>query len=365
MHQTNKSLVPEIISTSKIDLPFKTNQSEFKEFAREIFSSKFDDIDRILESFDNTLIETRNISVPVDYFKSDKTFKEKNDLFIELALKYSIEAIEKCLTKSEIKASEITDIVFITSTGISTPSIDALIINKMKLNPLINRTPVWGLGCAGGVSGLAKANTIAIANPKAVVMLVSVELCSLTFIKDDLSKSNLIATGLFSDGVSAVLITGDEIKSEKKSRVRIMDSQSKLYFDTLDIMGWDITDEGFKVVFSKDIPAFISKIVKNDITDFLNINNLKADDIKYFIVHPGGKKVIDAYVDSLEIDIDKFHNTVEILKNYGNMSSATVLYVLDKFMGEFSESGIGIMMSLGPGFSSELLLLEININPKK
>ena len=356
--------MPEIISTSKIDLPFKTNQSEFKEFAREVFSSKYDDIERILESFDNTLIETRNIAVPVSYFKSIKTFKEKNDQFIELALKYSIEAIEKCLNNSDFKTSDVTDIVFITSTGISTPSIDALIINKMKLNPLINRTPVWGLGCAGGVSGLAKANTIAKANPKALVLLVAVELCSLTFIKDDLSKSNLIATGLFSDGISAVLIKGDDLKSGNNLKVCIKDSQSKLYYDTLDIMGWDVTDEGFKVVFSKDIPTFISRIVKEDVSEFLNKNKLNLEDIKYFIVHPGGKKVIDAYVDSLEISMDKFHNTIEILKNYGNMSSATVLYVLDKFMNELSETGYGIMMSLGPGFSSELLLLDINNNSK-
>ena len=351
--------MPEIISTSVIDLPYRTNQTEFKNFARKIFSSGFSDIEKILESFDNTLIEYRNIAVPVDYFMSDKSFKEKNDLFIELALKYSIEAIENCFSKTDLIISDITDLVFVTSTGISTPSIDALIINKMKLNPFINRTPVWGLGCAGGVAGLAKANTIAKANPKAVVMMISVELCSLTFIKDDITKSNLIATGLFSDGIAAVLIKGDKIKTENKFKIKVSDSQSKLYYDTLDIMGWDVTDSGFKVVFSKDIPSFVSKIAKADVTEFLKRNKLNIEDMKYFIVHPGGKKVIDAYINSLEINRDRFDNTVNILKNYGNMSSATVLYVLNKVLECKLESGYGIMMSLGPGFSSELLLLDI------
>ncbi|MBK8554152.1 MAG: hypothetical protein IPL53_25140 [Ignavibacteria bacterium] len=153
--------MPEIISTSKIDLPFKCPQSELKDFAKETFSNSFADIDRLLESFDNTKIDNRNLCVPVEYFYTLKSFKEKNDLYISNSLKYSVEAIEKCLEKLNIDKEEITDIIFISSTGIATPSIDALIVNEMRLNPNISRTPVWGLGCAGGVSGIAKANVIA------------------------------------------------------------------------------------------------------------------------------------------------------------------------------------------------------------
>jgi alkylresorcinol/alkylpyrone synthase len=355
--------LPEIISISKIDFPHKTSQSDLKEFSKKVFSKNFDDIDRLLESFDNAKINFRNLCVPVDYFYSQKSFHEKNNLYIEYSLKYSVEAIEACLKNSGLDKKEITDIVFVSTTGISTPSIDALIINELKLNQNISRTPVWGLGCAGGVAGIAKANTIAKANPGALVLLVAVELCSLTFIRNDLSKSNFIATGLFSDGVSAVLIKGDnynyKYNSHAKFRINILDSQSKLYYDSLDVMGWDILDEGFRVLFSKDIPNIVNKNIKDDILSFLEKHNLKIEDIKNFITHPGGVKVIDAYIDALRIDSHLLNNTREVLRDYGNMSSATVLYVLEQFMLNGFEEGYGLMLSLGPGFSSEMVLIEI------
>ncbi len=351
--------MPEIVSVSRVEMPFRISQNELKTFAREIFSESYPDIDRILESFDNTLIEYRNMAVPLSYFKNNKSFREKNDLYIELALKYSVEAIEECLLNSDFKKEDLTDIIFISSTGISTPSPDGLIVNKMKLNPVINRLPVWGLGCAGGVSGISKALTIAKANPEAVIMLVSAELCSLTFIRDDYSKSNLIATGLFSDGVSAVLIAGDNIKKSDNVKINILGFQSKLYYDTLDVMGWEVIDSGFKVIFSRDIPSIVHKYVKDDILGFLNKYNLKLGDVKNFIVHPGGKKVIDSYSESLNLEMNNFSNTIEVLKNYGNMSSATVLYVLKEFMNKGFQKGYGLMLSLGPGFSVELALLEI------
>ena len=351
--------MPEIVSVSRVEMPFRISQNELKNFAREIFSESYPDIDRILESFDNTLIEYRNMAVPLSYFKNNKSFREKNDLYIELTLKYSVEAIEECLLNSDFKKEDLTDIIFISSTGISTPSPDGLIVNKMKLNPVINRLPVWGLGCAGGVSGISKALTIARANPEAVIMLVSAELCSLTFIRDDYSKSNLIATGLFSDGVSAVLIAGDNIKKSDNVKINILGFQSKLYYDTLDVMGWEVIDSGFKVIFSRDIPSIVYKYLKDDILGFLNKYNLKLGDVKNFIVHPGGKKVIDSYSESLNLEMNNFSNTIEVLKNYGNMSSATVLYVLKEFMNKGFQKGYGLMLSLGPGFSVELALLEI------
>ena len=356
--------MPEIISVSKIDLPHKCSQSDLKNFAKETFSGKFNDIDRLLESFDNAMIDSRNLCVPVDYFHSHKTFKQKNDLFIELSLEYTTEAIEQCLIKSGIDKKEITDIVLVSSTGISTPSMDALIINKMRLDPNINRYPIWGLGCAGGVSGIAKANTIAKADPYALVAVVSVELCSLTFLRNDVSKSNFIATGLFSDGIAAVFIKGDKFKNSKEQsfKLNILDSQSKLYYDSLDVMGWEILDEGFKVVFSKDIPNIVNQNVKGDILSFLGKHNLSIDEIKNFVTHPGGIKVINAYLDALNIDPHFMDNTKEVLREYGNMSSATVLYVLDRFIEKGFKSGKGLMMSLGPGFSSEMVLLDLITN---
>ena len=214
-----------------------------------------------------------------------------------------------------------------------------------------------GLGCGGGVSGMAKACTTATANPKAVVLLVAVELCSLTLIKNDYSKSNFIGSSLFSDGIAACIIKGDD--HGKDQPATYVASSSKLYYDSLDVMGWDFQDTGFKVLFSKDIPAFINEHVKDDITEFLGRHGLALSDIRNFIFHPGGKKVLEAYTDALGVEGDFLNKTRAVMNGYGNMSSCTVLYVLEKFMTEGYEDGYGLMMAMGPGFSSEIVLLKL------
>jgi alkylresorcinol/alkylpyrone synthase len=227
----------------------------------------------------------------------------------------------------------------------------------MRLNPHINRIPVFGLGCGGGVSGMAKANTAAKANPDAIVLLVAVELCSLTLIKSDYSKSNFIGSSLFSDGIAASIVKGDN--HTNTTNINYVASSSKLYYDSLDVMGWDFQDTGFKVLFSKDIPTFINEHIREDITEFLAKQNLELSDIKNFVFHPGGKKVLDAYSSALAVEGDFMQKTREVMNGYGNMSSATVLYVLEKFMDEGFEDGYALMLAMGPGFSSEMVLLKV------
>ena len=352
--------MPRVISVSTCEFPYKTKQSELKKFSKELFYKEFGDIDRLLESYDNAEILSRNLCVPIEYFKDKKSFREKNELYIKHTLDYSAGVIENCLSKSGIDKNSITDFIFISSTGLSTPSPDALLINRMKLNPYISRTPVWGLGCAGGVSGLSKAFVITKANPDAVVLLLTVELCSLTFLRNDLSKSNLIAAGLFSDGISAVIITGNNIRMNNCSHeIEIINSQSRLYYDSEDVMGWDILDSGFKVIFSRDIPSIVGSKVTEDIESFLESNKLSLSEIKNFIVHPGGKKVIEAYINALKLNPDNLNNTKKVLRENGNMSSSTVFYVLNEFINNGFSDGYGLMMSLGPGFSSEMILLNM------
>ncbi|MXV15717.1 type III polyketide synthase [Hufsiella ginkgonis] len=302
--------MPFIAAVSTIDFPDRTDQEAVKKQARELFIGNFPQIDRLLAAFDSTEIKTRNFCKPLSYYAANNTFGERNDHYIELSLRYAIEAITHCLDRAGTAKEDITDILFVSTTGLATPSMDALIINAMRLDPGISRTPVWGLGCAGGVSGMAKANIAAKANPDAVVLLVSVELCSLTLIKNDYSKSNFIGSSLFSDGIAACIIKGDNHApkqdwfTEAGKQVFIIDSGSKLYYDSLDVMGWDFRDTGFKVLFSKDIPTLIHQHVRQDITGFLARHNLTLEDIRSFVFHPGGKKVLDAYVDALEIDRD-------------------------------------------------------------
>ncbi len=353
--------MPHIAATSTIDLPYKTPQQQVKQQAHDLFSANFPQTDRLIFAFDNTEIVTRNFCKPLSYYAEPNTFEQRNNDYIENALKYSVQAIEDCIEKSAINKDDITDLFFVSTTGLATPSIDALIINQMRLNAHVNRSPLWGLGCGGGVSGMAKACSAAIANPKAVVLLVAVELCSLTLIKSDYSKSNFIGSSLFSDGIAAVIIKGDSY-AQSNQKIDYIASSSKLYYDSLDVMGWDFKDTGFKVLFSKDIPTFIHENVKHDITEFLGKQNLNLSDIKNFIFHPGGKKVLDAYTDALGVEGDFLNQTRAVMNDNGNMSSATVLYVLERFMSDGLEDGYGLMMAMGPGFSSEMVLLRMTNN---
>lgn len=351
--------MPSLAAVSKIDFPYKTSQQTVKDFAEGVFASSFPDIRRLLPVFDNTEIATRNLCKPLDYYLQTHTFEEQNHEFIQLALEYSIKAIEACVSAAGIDKDDITDLLFVSTTGLATPSLDALIINKMRLNPHVSRIPVFGLGCGGGVSGFGKACTLAKANPKAVVVLVAVELCSLTFLRNDFSKSNFVGSSLFADGVAACLIMGDEHEKAPQNRINFVAAESRLYYDSLDIMGWDFTDHGFKVLFSSGIPALIAGNVRQDVTSFLEKHGLELSAVKNFVFHPGGKKVLGAYEEALAAEGDFLQTSREVMRDYGNMSSATVLYVLERFLHKH-EKGYGLMMSMGPGFSSEMVLLEMN-----
>ncbi len=353
--------MPSLAAISKVDFPFKVDQQEVKQWAKNLFSPSFPQVERMLSAFDNTEIKTRNLCKPIDYYSSSHTFQDHNAEYIHIALEYSVKAIEDCISSAQINKDDITDLIFVSTTGLATPSLDALIINKMRLNQNVSRTPIFGLGCAGGISGYAKANILAKANPNAVVLLVAVELCSLTFLRNDFSKSNFIGSSLFADGVAACIVTGDNQKNRTKNEITFVATQSKLYYDTLDVMGWEFLDTGFKVLFSHNIPTIISQNIRNDVSSFLGKQGLKLSDIRNFIFHPGGKKVLTAYEEALAVDGDFLKNTREVMNDNGNMSSSTVLYVMERFFSKGFENGYGLMVSMGPGFSSEMVLLQMKI----
>ncbi len=349
--------MPSIAAVTKIELPYKVEQQKVKDYALDLFSKDFPLVQKLSGIFDNTEIISRNLCKPLNTYADSKSFEDNNKDYIRFALQYAVEAIEACLATTNIKKEAVTDIIFISSTGLSTPSLDALIVNQMKLNAHINRMGIFGLGCAGGVSGVAKACALAKGNPDAVVLLVAVELCSLTFLRNDYSKSNFVASSLFSDGIAATIILGDNHAPQQQ--VTFVASGSKLYYDTLDVMGWEFLDTGFKVLFSQDIPTIIRQYVKDDVVSFLAKNGLELSDIKNFIFHPGGKKVLTAYAEAFDMEADFLKITRETMNSHGNMSSATVLYVLQQFMEKGFENGYGLMVAMGPGFSSEMVLLNM------
>lgn len=359
-----------VVSSAHAELPYALTQDVIMEFSREIFGESFKNIERLLQAFKNGQVQTRYLSNDLKWFKEDHTFAERNDMYISQAVQFGVEAVKKCLTnerflKREVAESEIDAFFYISSTGLATPTIEARIMNILPFRSHTKRIPIWGLGCAGGASGLARAFEYCQAYPKAKVLVLSVELCSLTFQKYDVSKSNLIGTSLFSDGVSCVLVCGDEVPAEELSnqnqQFRILGSQSTLMPDSLDVMGWNVKDEGLYVVFSKDIPTIVKQWLKPNVIAFLEEYNVALRDIRHFVAHPGGKKVIDAYQEALELGEEMTSTSMDILREFGNMSSATVLYVLERFMERGGIQGeYGLAAALGPGFSSELVLMRWN-----
>lgn len=348
--------------------PYYYSQEETKAFVSSLFRSTYKKIDRLLSVFQNGDIQGRYFSAPLEWFEDRRSFSEKNQRYIELATNLGTKAIEETLKnqhflKKQIDYKEIDAIFFISSTGISTPSIEAKIMNKLPFRENTKRIPIWGLGCAGGAAGLARAYEYCKAFPKANVLVLCVELCSLTFQKDDVTKSNIIGTSLFADGVSCCLVSGKESAllqySQLETIPKIMESQSTFMSHSEDVMGWDVQDSGLHVIFSKDIPSIIKKWLKPNIEKFLNEHHLKMNDVSQIIAHPGGKKVLQAYEIALNLTADHFYYPRKILRHYGNMSSATVLFVLTEILKlKIKPNEFGILFALGPGFSSECVLLQ-------
>lgn len=354
--------MPTILSVSTVKPPHEIKQKQAVELTRALFSEKFNNIERLLRVFDNGDIDTRNICMPLDWFKKEHDFEERNHLYIDHAVNFGVQAVERCLQRTPVSvlASDIDAIFFISSSGISTPSIEARIMNLLPFRDNTKRIPIWGLGCAGGAAGLSRAYEYCLAFPTANVLVLSVELCSLTFQKDDYSKSNLVGASLFADGIACALIAGKQSTIKVKQPMpRIIGTTSKFMPHSEDVMGWDVKNNGLHVVFSKSIPSIITKWLGPFVHEFLSEHELTQDDLTHFIAHPGGKKVLEAYEDTLGFDHTKTTISREILRENGNMSSPTILYVLQRFMENKPVSGdYGLMAALGPGFCGELLLLK-------
>jgi len=307
--------------------------------------------------FENVNVHRRFFCVPREWFGRDHTFSEKNEEFIRWSERLSIEAIERCLEKAGIGPQHVDHLIFVSTSGMSTPSIDARIINRLGFDTHTKRTPIFGLGCAGGASGLTRCFDLAKGAPERRVLLVSVELSSLTFQFTDYRKSNLVASALFADGAAAVLVCGDACPEDG---IHLVDNFSTLWPDTLDLMGWEFSQTGLSVILSPGIPRLLEKHLKNNIHEFLTRNQLKVKDLSHFVIHPGGAKILLAFRKSLDLSEEMLEPSRFVLENYGNMSSPTILFILDHIINERSpqESDWGLCAAFGPGFSSELILLR-------
>jgi alkylresorcinol/alkylpyrone synthase len=361
--------MPRVTSVGTAVPPHAIRQEDVQAFARNIFGEAFRDIDRLMPVFDHAEIEKRHFCVPLEWFGEAHGLQKKNDLYIENACALGREAILRCLEPVGLTPENIDHFYFISTTGMATPSIDARLIYQVGMNPHVKRTPIWGLGCAGGAVGLSRGYEYAKAFPSERVLILSVECCGLTFQRQQLTKSNLIATSLFADGAAAVLIEGSEVASSESGQSvtsparpkapRIVDTMSTIWKDSLDVMGWHITDDGLEVLFSRDIPTIVDSLMLPNMETFLSRNGLEPQHISHYITHPGGMKVISAYQQSLSLEEKALRHPKSVLRHYGNMSSASVLFVLNETMNDPTAEGeYGLVTALGPGFSSEMVLVQ-------
>ncbi|MFZ0136292.1 MAG: 3-oxoacyl-[acyl-carrier-protein] synthase III C-terminal domain-containing protein [Candidatus Sulfotelmatobacter sp.] len=310
----------------------------------------------------NVTVDGRYLAIPAEEYVDIKTWGQANDIWIRVAQELGEKALCLALHNAGLEASDLGCLLFTTVTGVASPSIDALLINRMKLPTNIRRTPIFGLGCVAGAAGIARASDYVRAYPKQAAALVSVELCSLTLQREDLSVANLISSGLFADGAAAVIVTGQEFEAPEPEipGPRILATRSVFYPSTEEMMGWNISEKGFRIILSTEVPTLIRENLGRDVDAFLADNGYKRSDLKSFVLHTGGPKVLDASADALGLHNGQLDASWDCLRKVGNLSSASVLCVLEDVMkNRRPEPGtLGLLAAMGPGFCSELLLLQ-------
>lgn len=338
------------VGTAVPDNPVK--QSDIQAFAASLFRDDLPNLERLLPVFQNAAIHTRHFAQPLEWYEQQHSFAEANALYDKLALELGAEAAFAALAKADFDPAAIEVVVFVSSTGIATPTLDSKLIGRLGFPASTVRVPLWGLGCAGGVAGLARAADLVRATGK-TALLVAVELCSLTFQRSDASKSNLVGTSIFADGAAAVIITPGDCGLE------LLDSYSQMFPNTEDVMGWDVSETGLKVRFSQNIPAIIREELPAVVKQACCRWGVPRGQLRHFVVHPGGIKVLKAYQDSLGLSARQLSDAYSVLYDYGNMSSATALFVLEQFLDHArADKEYGIMAALGPGFSAEQVLFR-------
>ncbi len=340
-----------VISLSSAVPPYRMRQADAAEAARGAFADRFRDYAAIARVFKTTGIETRHVVRPIDWYLGRLGWPERMAVYLEGAENLFVAATEKALLAAGCEARDVDTIVTVSSTGIATPSLEARVSGRLGLRTDVERVPVFGLGCAGGVAGLGIAARLAEARPRSTVLMVTVEICSTAFRLDQLTKANVVATALFGDGAAACVLRAGE-----RGIAEVEGSGQHTWPDTLNIMGWQSDNEGLGVIFDRDIPPFVRENLGPAVEGMLQRMGIERSSIDRFVCHPGGTKVIAALEHALHVEQGALDHERAVLAEYGNMSAPTALFVLERVLAEGLPQR-SVLAALGPGFTCSALSL--------
>lgn len=327
-------------------------QAEALAAARELIGANFADFERLSAVYANAGVHYRQLAMPVDWYRSPRSFPERAAVYLDVALDLFVRAAERALAEAGVRADEVDSIITVSSTGIATPSLEARAMARLPFRADVGRVPVFGLGCAGGASGLGLASRLARAEPGSTVLFVTVELCSLALRTDKADKADIVSTALFGDGAAACVL-----RSGEEGFVQICGHAEKTWPDTLDIMGWQAEPTGLGVILNRAIPVFARREMRAAMTGMLAPQGLELDDVDQFICHPGGAKVVDAIEAALSLNQGALTAERAVLRDHGNMSAPTVLFVLDRYR-RAGLPPLAVLNALGPGFTAVSLTLR-------
>lgn len=363
---------PRLLSLATAVPAFRYRQEETREWARGVFAEGLgDDLERLLSIYDNAGVRTRHLAAPLEWLAEDHTFAEKNDVAVERVLEMASKAARRALDTAGVDPGEVGSLVFVTNSPISAPSLDYRIVFELGLPEETLRVPIWGRGCAGGAVGLGVAADLARSRAAMAAgggeakrpdktLLVVAESCSLTFVRSDQSKANFLSTALFADGAAAAVV--GPAPDPDHPAAELLDSYSVTWPNTQDVMGFTLIDEGLKVDLSPRAPAVVRRKVPAVMDAACARLGLAPEDLVHLAVHPGGPKILESFERALGIGPERLALSREVLAEYGNMSSATVLFILKRLLETAEPAGgapgrrPGAAAAMGPGFSAELVM---------
>jgi alkylresorcinol/alkylpyrone synthase len=353
------TLHPAIVSVGRALPPNYVDRDTLVAALSAYWGRRHFNVDRLGDVHRAAQVGGRHLALPLAEYAALDSFGKTNDAFIRVGADVGEAAVRAGLASAGLSPADVDHLWFVTVTGISTPSLDAKLANRLGLKPSVRRTPVFGLGCMAGAAGIARASDALRAFPGDVAVMLSVELCSLTLQRDDPSVANLVATGLFGDGAAAAVMVGGT-RANGACAPRIEATRSVLYPDTEWVMGWDVVDTGFKVVLSAKVPEVVEARIGGDVDAFLAAHGLARRDVRHWVAHTGGPKVLEAFRRGLDLPEEAIARSWRSLREIGNLSSASVLFVLGDLLdsGEAREGDVGLLAAMGPGFSAELVLLR-------